>query len=84
MQKTSSGAAGERGFFGGLRVRYLGPRPLIEDDSVRSGVNLLDRKDSEIDYFYESRLAGETAGVEDIHFHPADPISFRVALTGRF
>jgi hypothetical protein len=24
------------GWFGGLRVRYFGPRPLIEDNSVRS------------------------------------------------
>jgi hypothetical protein len=27
---------GERGWFGALRARYFGPRPLIEDDSVRS------------------------------------------------
>ncbi len=27
---------GERGFFGTLRLRFFGPRPLIEDDSVRS------------------------------------------------
>jgi hypothetical protein len=38
----------------------------------------------EIDYFYESRLADEPAGVEDLHFHPVDPISLRVALTARF
>jgi outer membrane receptor protein involved in Fe transport len=25
------------GWFGGAKLRYLGPRPLIEDDSVRSG-----------------------------------------------
>lgn len=103
---------GERGFFGGLRLRYFGPRPLIEDDSVRSGetillsaragyrfnkhwtlaaevFNLLDQKDSEIDYYYPSRLAGEVVGPDeggynDRHFHPVDPISFRVALTARF
>lgn len=104
---------GERGFFGGLRLRYFGPRPLIEDDSVRSGetvllsaragyrfsrnwtlsaevFNLLDRKDSEIDYYYASRLATDAAagpdegGVNNVHFHPVDPISFRVALTARF
>ena len=27
---------GESGWFGALRARYFGPRPLIEDDSVRS------------------------------------------------
>lgn len=25
------------GFFGGVRLRHFGPRPLVEDDSVRSG-----------------------------------------------
>lgn len=95
------------GFFGGLRLRYFGPRPLVEDDSVRSGetilmsaqvgyqfnknweisaevFNLLNRKDSEIDYFYESQLSTEGAPVSDVHFHPVEPISFRVALTARF
>jgi len=46
--------------------------------------NLLDRDDSEIDYFYESRLSGEPAGVDDIHFHPVDPLSFRLSLAARF
>jgi hypothetical protein len=98
------------GPFGTIRVRYFGPRPLIEDDSVESDdtvllsakvgwefdrtwaisaelFNLLDRSDSEIDYFYESQLideVGATGPVEDIHFHPVDPISVRVALTARF
>jgi len=103
---------GERGFFGGVRLRYFGPRPLVEDDSVRSAetillsaragyrfnkhwtlaveaFNLLDRKENEIEYYYPSRLAGEGAGpveggYNDRHFHPVDPISFRVALTARF
>jgi outer membrane receptor protein involved in Fe transport len=100
------------GPFGTIRVRYFGPRPLIEDDSVESSstvllsarvgyefnstwtiaaevYNLLDRRDSEIDYFYPSRLAGEPAGpdqggFDDIQFHPVDPISFRVALSAKF
>jgi outer membrane receptor protein involved in Fe transport len=29
------------GFFGSLRARYFGPRPLIEDDSVRSEATTL-------------------------------------------
>jgi hypothetical protein len=101
-----------RGFFGGLRLRYFGPRALIEDDSVRSGetillsaklgyrfnerwsiaaegFNLLDRDDSEIDYYYPSRLQGEAVGPDeggyaDIHFHPVEPIHARVILTARF
>jgi outer membrane receptor protein involved in Fe transport len=95
------------GLVTGLRLRYFGERPLIEDDSVRSDdtlllsalvgyrlnetwtlegevYNLLDRDDSEIDYFYESRLPGESAGVEDVHFHPVYPRSFRLALMARF
>jgi outer membrane receptor protein involved in Fe transport len=88
-------------------LRHFGPRPLIEDNSVRSAsttlvnfrggyridkhwnvlldvFNLFDREASDIEYFYESRLAGELAPVEDIHFHPVEPRSFRVTLTGRF
>ncbi len=32
---------GDRGFFGGLRLRYFGARPLVEDDSVHSGETIL-------------------------------------------
>jgi outer membrane receptor protein involved in Fe transport len=97
---------------GELRLRYFGPRPLIEDNSTKSGstlllstqlgyqlnerwalslevFNLLNRDDDEIDYFYPSRLAGEDAGPDeggtnDIHSHPADPRSVRLAITARF
>jgi len=31
----------ERGWFGSARLRYFGPRPLIEDDSVRSATSVL-------------------------------------------
>ena len=31
----------DSGFFGGARLRYFGPAPLIEDDSVRSGSTTL-------------------------------------------
>jgi len=95
------------GFFGGPRLRYFGPRPLIEDNSVRSDAtilvsamlgykfnknwtvqaeifNLLDREDSGIDYYYESQLRNERAPVNDIYFHPVEPISFRMSLTANF
>jgi hypothetical protein len=103
------------GFFGGLRLRYFGPRPLIEDNTVRSTAsalvnlrvgyafngrwkltadvfNLLDRRASDIEYFYESRLRGEAlnpdpalnGGYNDVHLHPAEPIAIRVALSGTF
>jgi outer membrane receptor protein involved in Fe transport len=32
---------GESGWFGAFRGRYFGPRPLIEDDSVRSQASLI-------------------------------------------
>ncbi|ANE57822.1 TonB-denpendent receptor [Methylomonas sp. DH-1] len=96
------------GFFGGPRLRYFGPRSLIEDNSVRSKptimlsamlgyefnktwtlqaemFNLLNRTDSAIDYYYTSRLPGEDpAGVNDIHFHPVEPINFRMTLSAKF
>ena len=93
------------GFFGGPRLRYLGPRPLIEDNSKRSDptillsamlgyefnrklsfrtevFNMLNRNDPAITYFYTSRLPGESSdGVRDFHFHPVEPVSFRLSFT---
>jgi outer membrane receptor protein involved in Fe transport len=93
-----------RNIFGTVRLRYFGPRPLIEDGSVRSKAttlvnldagykltrsvrvaldvfNLLDAKDSDIDYYYASRLPGEEpAGLTDLHFHPALPRTARVLM----
>ena len=93
--------------FGSLRLRYFGPRPLIEDNSVRSSpstlvnarlgyafgnglrlsleaFNLLDERASDIEYFYESRLPGETEPVEDIHFHPHEPRALRLVAEWRY
>ena len=92
------------GFYGGPRLRYLGPRALNEDNSRRSDgtillsamlgyeinkslriqaevFNILDRKDDAITYFYTSRLPGESlSGVDDFHFHPVEPVSFRIGF----
>jgi outer membrane receptor protein involved in Fe transport len=47
--------------------------------------NLFDRQANDIDYFYASRLKGEPAGgVDDIHFHPVEPRSFRLTLAATF
>ncbi|MEO8057689.1 MAG: TonB-dependent receptor [Burkholderiales bacterium] len=47
--------------------------------------NLFDRKGSDIDYYYASRLKGEPAeGVNDTHFHPVEPRSLRLSLTASF
>jgi hypothetical protein len=92
---------------GALRLRYFGPRPLIEDNSVRShasttlngrigyrwsrdlrleleGFNLANRRVSSIDYYYASRLRGEAAASDDIHFHPTESRSFRLTLIKNF
>ncbi|RYF72717.1 MAG: TonB-dependent receptor, partial [Comamonadaceae bacterium] len=94
-------------WFGALQLRYFGPRPLLEDNSVRSkstttlngrigykinkttkveleGFNLTNRKDSAIDYYYESRLRDEAEPVSGVHFHPIEPRSFRVTVTMNF
>ncbi len=95
------------GFFASLRLRYFGPRPLVEDNRARSSdtillgarigyqinknwsvsaeiFNLLDRRDHDIDYFYESRVRPGDASVDQIHFHPVEPIQARFAVTARF
>lgn len=93
---------------GALQVRYFGPRPLIEDNSVRSAsttlayarlayqlnrktrialdvFNLFDKRASDIDYYYASRLPGEPLeGVNDRHFHPVEPRSARLTLSYAF
>ena len=47
--------------------------------------NLFDRRASDIDYHYASRLPGEPAeGVEDRHFHPVEPRSLRLTLSAGF
>ncbi len=94
-------------WFGALQLRYFGPRPLVEDNSVRSkatatlngrvgykfsptlkleleGFNLTNRRDSAIDYYYASQLKGESAPVNDIHFHPIESRSFRLTLVANF
>jgi hypothetical protein len=44
-------------------------------------LNVLDAAARDIQYFYASRLPGESAaGVGDIHFHPAEPRQLRVAV----
>jgi outer membrane receptor protein involved in Fe transport len=48
-------------------------------------LNLFDRRVNDIEYYYASRLQGEpAAGVNDHHFHPAEPRTFRVSLVTRF
>ena len=93
---------------GAFQLRYFGPRPLIEDNSVRSAsttlayarlayqlnrrtrlsldvFNLFNKRASDIDYYYASRLPGEAQdGVNDRHFHPVEPRSARLTLSYAF
>ena len=65
-----------------LRVGYqFNPKLKVALDVF----NLFDRKASDIDYYYASRLPGEPAeGVDDIHFHPVEPRTLRLTLTANF
>lgn len=48
-------------------------------------LNALDESNDDIAYFYTSRLQGEPlAGVEDIHFHPAEPRTVRISVSRHF
>jgi hypothetical protein len=44
-------------------------------------LNVFGSRANQIEYFYESRLRGETTGVVDRHFHPAEPVALRFTLT---
>ena len=47
--------------------------------------NLFDSEDSDIEYFYASRLPGEPLdGIEDVHFHPLPERSARMVVTWRY
>ena len=46
--------------------------------------NLFDRRASDIDYYYASRLKTAAAGQDDIHFHPVEPRSLRLTLATSF
>jgi hypothetical protein len=109
MIATASATIEDLGpWFGALRFRYFGRRPLIEDNSVTSKpttlldlrvgykfseqarlwldiLNLFNNTGAhQIDYFYPSQLANETAPVYDVHFKPVEPLSVRFTLSMTF
>ncbi|HVU34565.1 MAG TPA: TonB-dependent receptor [Opitutaceae bacterium] len=47
-------------------------------------LNIFNRANYDIAYYYESRLPGEAAPVGDIHFHPAEPRTARLTLVRKF
>ncbi|MBC8087222.1 MAG: TonB-dependent receptor [Phycisphaerae bacterium] len=59
-------------FAGGLRVQV-------------SMLNVFNSKADDIQYYYASRLKGEPAeGVDDVHFHPAEPRQLRFSVGWKF
>lgn len=61
-----------------LQLGWRGERWTVAVDVL----NALDRAHYDIAYAYPSRLPGEPVeGVDDVHFHPAEPRTVRVALT---
>ena len=48
------------------------------------GFNIFNTQASQIDYFYASRLRGETGPVNDIHFHPVEPFALRFTVAKAF
>ena len=56
-------------------------RKLGKDTELTLDVfNLFNRRVNDIEYFYESRLPGETVPVSDRHVHPAEPRTVRLTL----
>jgi len=96
----------DNGFFGSLRLRYFGERPLNESGKLKSDstevvnmrlgyhmndwtikldfLNLLASDTHDIDYYYESQLAGEVQPVEDFHFHPIESRTYRASVSYHF
>ncbi len=100
-----------KGWYGGPRLRYFGPRTLDETGERKSDAtlllsatlgyelnknlsfqaevyNILNREDDGITYFYESRYPNNNGGFTgtngDYHFHPVEPVSFRLGFTAKF
>jgi hypothetical protein len=48
-------------------------------------LNLSNRKNNDISYYYTSRVAGEPiGGVDGIHVHPAEPRTLRLTASVQF
>jgi len=62
----------------------LGARFFDHWDVRLEALNLFDSSDDDITYFYESRLAGESAAVADVHFKRVEPRALRASLVYSF
>ncbi|MCF7786315.1 MAG: TonB-dependent receptor plug domain-containing protein [Prosthecobacter sp.] len=47
-------------------------------------LNLLNRSDYDVAYYYASQLKSDAAPVNDVHVHPIEPRMFRLSVTYRF
>lgn len=85
----------ETGWFGTLKARYFGPRPLVEDDSVRSLSSLI--FNARAGYRFDNGLrlqldllnlfntqTNQIDGIAERHVHPAEPLAVRLTIAGRF
>ena len=44
-------------------------------------LNLLDRDDNDIEYYYTSQLSTELSATDDVHFHPVEPRMVRLKVS---
>ncbi len=58
--------------------------PFNGDQITFEVLNVLDAKDSDISYYFESRLPHETEGSEDMHFHPVESRAFKISYRKLF
>ena len=58
--------------------------PFNGDQITFEVLNVLDAKDSDISYYFESRLPYETEGSEDMHFHPVESRVFKISYRKLF
>ena len=61
-------------------------RKISNDITIAMDVlNLTDRKNNDISYYYTSRVAGEPAsGIDGVHVHPAEPRTVRISARIQF
>ena len=65
-----------------LRIQHTVSHDL---DLALDVLNLTNRQNNDISYYYTSRLAGEpAAGVADVHVHPAEPRTLRLTARLRY
>ena len=75
---ATKGVQSSEAFQVNARVGYRGENW----EAALDCLNLLDRADNDIEYYYASRLPGEpAAGVDDVHFHPTEPRTLRASFT---